>query len=190
MWNIITISNNWFLLEYILKCNLFLRSKLYFQHHYSSLQCHMIFRNHSNILIWSLRNIYDYYILKTVVYNFFQDSLMNIKLKHSIYLKWKSNVRFYMSLLPLLINLMQKKVYVTWREWRGSLVLTFTGMSKSEADVYSKASICVYIILRCVSTWKINRFNKEKNGTSNLCLFSNISLFPTQFIKTISIKSC
>ncbi len=32
----------------VLNCNLF----LYFQHHYSSLQCHMIFRNHTNILIY------------------------------------------------------------------------------------------------------------------------------------------
>ncbi len=31
----------------MLNCNLF----QYFQHHYSSLQCHMIFRNHNNILI-------------------------------------------------------------------------------------------------------------------------------------------
>ncbi len=29
--------------------------------HYSSLQCHMIFRNHSNILIYCSRNISDYY---------------------------------------------------------------------------------------------------------------------------------
>ncbi len=33
------------------KCNLFLWSKLYFQHHYWSRQCHMIFRNHNNILL-------------------------------------------------------------------------------------------------------------------------------------------
>ncbi len=32
-----------------------------FQHHYSSLQCHMIFRNNFNILIYCSRNIYDYY---------------------------------------------------------------------------------------------------------------------------------
>ncbi len=31
--------------------NVFLWSKLYFQHHYSSLQCHMIFRNHFNMLL-------------------------------------------------------------------------------------------------------------------------------------------
>ncbi len=42
-------------------CNLFLWSKLNFQHHYSSLQCHMIFRNHSNMLICCSRNISDYY---------------------------------------------------------------------------------------------------------------------------------
>ncbi len=40
--NIITISNSCFLWEYIVKCNLFLWSKLNFQHYYSSLQCHMI----------------------------------------------------------------------------------------------------------------------------------------------------
>ncbi len=44
-----------------LNCNLFLWSKLYFQHHYSSLQCHMIFRNHNNMLICCSRNISDYY---------------------------------------------------------------------------------------------------------------------------------
>ncbi len=38
MWNIILI----FLFEYIFKGNLFLWSNLNFQHHYSSLQCHMI----------------------------------------------------------------------------------------------------------------------------------------------------
>ncbi len=61
MCDIITIYNNCFLCEYLLKCNLFLWSKLYFQHHYSSLQCHMIFRNHYNILIYCSRNISDYY---------------------------------------------------------------------------------------------------------------------------------
>ncbi len=47
LWNIITIWNNCFLFEYMLNCHLFLWSKLYFPHHYSSLQCRMIFRNHS-----------------------------------------------------------------------------------------------------------------------------------------------
>ncbi len=42
-------SNNRFLFEYMLQCN---DTKLYFQHHSSSLQCHMIFRNHSDTLIY------------------------------------------------------------------------------------------------------------------------------------------
>ncbi len=61
MWNIITISNSCFLCEYLLNCNLFLWSNLYFQHHYSSFQCHMIFRNHNNMMICCSRNISDYY---------------------------------------------------------------------------------------------------------------------------------
>ncbi len=56
-WNIIKVWNSCFLCEYLLKCNVF----LYFQHHYSSLQCHMIFRNHNNMLICCSRNISDYY---------------------------------------------------------------------------------------------------------------------------------
>ncbi len=53
---------NVFVHEQMLKCNLLLWSKLYFQHHYSSLQCHMIFRKHSNMLIWcSVIIIYSWY---------------------------------------------------------------------------------------------------------------------------------
>ncbi len=36
-------------------------AQLYFHHHYSSLQCHIIFRNHSYMLIYCSRNISDYY---------------------------------------------------------------------------------------------------------------------------------
>ncbi len=58
---LLEFKNSCFLCKYLLKYNLFLWSKLYFQHHYSSLQCHMIFRNHSNMLICCSRNIFDYY---------------------------------------------------------------------------------------------------------------------------------
>ncbi len=43
--NIIAILNNCFRCESLLHCNLFLWSKLNFQHYYCSLQCHIIFRN-------------------------------------------------------------------------------------------------------------------------------------------------
>ncbi len=51
----------------MLNCNLFLWSKQYFQHHFSSLQCHMIFRNHSNMLICCSRNISDYIFKQKIV---------------------------------------------------------------------------------------------------------------------------
>ncbi len=63
MWNIITISNSCFLCEYLLNCNVFLWSKLHFQHHYSSLQCHMIFRNHSNIQKFGVRFLKSYKLI-------------------------------------------------------------------------------------------------------------------------------
>ena len=47
---IFTILNNCFLFEYILKCNLFLWSKLNFQHHYSS---SVLFS-----VTWSFRNAF------------------------------------------------------------------------------------------------------------------------------------
>ncbi len=43
LWNIITIQKNWFQFEYIKKNVVyFCDAKLYFQHHYASLQCHVI----------------------------------------------------------------------------------------------------------------------------------------------------
>ncbi len=52
----------------MLNCNLFLWSKLYFQHHYCSLQCHMIFRNHNNMLIWHNNKLF--YII-IIFHNFY-----------------------------------------------------------------------------------------------------------------------
>ncbi len=48
-----------FLYKYILKCNIFLRSKWNFQHHDSIRQCHMILQK-SMLICWS-RNISNYY---------------------------------------------------------------------------------------------------------------------------------
>ncbi len=69
--------------EYVLNCNLFLWSKLYFQHHYSSLQRHMIFRNHNNILIYyqCWKQLCCTIFLWKLMHFIFQDSQMNRKLK-------------------------------------------------------------------------------------------------------------
>ncbi len=99
-----------FLCEYVLNCNLFLWSKLYFQHHYCSLQCHMIFRNHNNMLIWCSRtfliiiNVENINIfVETVMHFIFQDSQMNRKFKRTAFI-W--NRVFCNIILTLLINLM------------------------------------------------------------------------------------
>ncbi len=97
LWNIITMYNKCFLCEYIVKCNLFLWCKAEF----SSLQCHMIFRNHSNMLICCSKNISLYYqcwkqlccfvFLWKMIYFIFQHSLMNRKYKRTAFI-WNSNI--------------------------------------------------------------------------------------------------
>ncbi len=72
-------------------------AKLYFQHRYSSLQCHMILRNHSDLIIKDVLSVW-----KTVV-------LLNIFVE--MVLSWiEISIEFdlfgiEMSLLSLLINL-------------------------------------------------------------------------------------
>ncbi len=101
LWNIIDISNNCFLFEYILNSNLFLWSKLYFQNHYSSLQCHMI--SEIILICWfaAQKHFWLLSMLKTVVLpnifektetNFiFQDFWMNIKFKRTTFI-WNINL--------------------------------------------------------------------------------------------------
>ncbi len=82
------------LCEYVLSCNVFCDAQLYFQHHYSSLQCHMIFRNHHNMLL--KKHFWLLSMLKTVVLHnicvetlincIFQDSQMNRKFQRTVFL--------------------------------------------------------------------------------------------------------
>ncbi len=78
--------------------------KLYFHHHYSSLQCHMIFRNHYNILIFCSRNNVEN-SLYIYIY-FFRFFLMNKVEKNSIYFKYFFffTVTFYQFNASLLNN--------------------------------------------------------------------------------------
>ncbi len=89
-------------------------AQLYFQHHYSSLQCHMIFRNYSNMLICCSRTISDYYqcwkqlccfiFLWKLLHFIFQDNLMNWKFKRTVFI-WNRTcfVTLQMSSLSLLV---------------------------------------------------------------------------------------
>ncbi len=73
----------------------FCDAALYFQHHYSSLQCHMIFRNHSNMLICCSWNI-SYYKLKKIEHKHlksciscsFQDLLFFFLFQNNVKSKW------------------------------------------------------------------------------------------------------
>ncbi len=68
---------------------------VYFQHHYCSLQCHMIFRNHNNILIYCSRNISDYYQIIIHYYQTF--GVRKIKKAASTHLidqKWQERLIF------------------------------------------------------------------------------------------------
>ncbi len=102
-WNIISISNKCFY------CNIFVNviyscdAALNIQHHSSSLQCHMIFRNHSNILIYCSRHISDYYqcyyqnsfcffIFLWKLWCIFQDSLTNRTFKKCFKLEILCNI--------------------------------------------------------------------------------------------------
>ncbi len=75
----------------------FCDAALYFQHHYSSLQCHMIFRNHSNILIYDQETFLiiinvenscttQYFFVETVIHLIFKDPLMNRKFKRTAFI--------------------------------------------------------------------------------------------------------
>ncbi len=52
-----------FLWECIVKCNLFLWSKLNFQHHYSSIQCHMILQKLKNLNYSILIHYFNFWMI-------------------------------------------------------------------------------------------------------------------------------
>ncbi len=89
--NMLKYYYNSFLCEYVLKCNLFLWLNLYFQHHYCSLQCHMIFRNHNNMKhFWLLSMLKTVIFLWKLMRFIFQGFTDEYKVENSrIYLKYK-----------------------------------------------------------------------------------------------------
>jgi len=143
LWNIITISNNCFLIEHVIySCD----EQLYFQHHYSSLQCHMIFRNHYNILIYCSRNISDdYQCWKQLCCFIFLYKPWHILLSRILKLKraafvWNSTFcniiitftltfdQFNMSLLNRSINFLKKKKTIWPLVYKNILAHTLTSL--------------------------------------------------------------
>jgi len=71
-----------FLCEYIVKCNLFLWSKLYFNHHYSSLLCHMILHmNVCELHIYGIfmSNGYVPWVLKFMISSYIFGSIVGMR---------------------------------------------------------------------------------------------------------------
>ncbi len=63
--------------------------KLYFQHHYCSLQCHMIFRNHNN-MIFAAQETFLIIINVENTCVLFGDSLMNRNVKRTAFIRIES----------------------------------------------------------------------------------------------------
>ncbi len=77
---LLEFKNTIFYVIYIYVCD----AQLYFQHHYSSIQCHMIFRNHNNMLIYDQETFLIISMLKTVKLANIIFNIVNILLKKSI----------------------------------------------------------------------------------------------------------
>ncbi len=104
LWKFLAIFKSYFIYEYILKCNLFLWSKMYFQHHYSSLQCHMILQislSYADVLL--KKHFWLLWMLKTVV-------LLHIYLETMIHFKFILN----RNLGPTLYQVSLTTMYWQW----------------------------------------------------------------------------
>ncbi len=82
----------------------FCDAQLYFQHHYCSLQCHMIFRNHNIMLIccsrfyfWLLSMLKTAVLpnifMETMIHFIFHDSLMIRKFKRTAF-SWNNHLQY------------------------------------------------------------------------------------------------
>ncbi len=91
-------------------------AKLYFQHHFSSLQCHMNFRNHNNMLnyyqcCWSNMLIYsETVVLLNIFWNLLLFSLINKKLKEHLFKIeiFSNNISLYYKCYPCNTSLLNK----------------------------------------------------------------------------------
>ncbi len=117
------------------KIHLFLWSKLNFQHHYSSLQCHMIFRNHSNMIqtFWTIVHIFgdlqaSIYIDFNILTCFWDASCMSIyiSLNHILFKKswsWNSG-RYFCFMYRSKVRVLPLVRRCSFRSCQGEQLLT------------------------------------------------------------------
>ncbi len=137
---------------------------LYFQHHFSSLRCHMIFRNQSNMLIFCSRNISDYYQcwkLNILVDTFsIQDSLMNRKFKRApfvlIYI-FCNNIKVIIASLNSSIHLFLKILPSEYFICTSSL-----NLGNYRALSATNNSLCILFIANIIAALPFATIAKEK----------------------------
>jgi len=97
LWNIITIKTRNFYFDLCSNVIYSCDAQLYFQHHYSSLQCHMIFRNHANHdiffrIIWWIKSPKEQHLFEIENMN---NSIYEIVLIHHDHLFLSQTLNLY-----------------------------------------------------------------------------------------------
>ncbi len=128
--------------------------KLNIQHHYSSLQCHMVLRNHCNMLIWCSRTISHYcqclvmlvnMFVETFNHIFFWNSFIYTKLKRTAFI-WNINLLYNVNVMFMnkSIIFLTKKILLTPNKYYTILYYIF--------NLYLRMymNVCLYVIVFCV----------------------------------------
>ncbi len=153
----------------MLKCEV----KLYFQHHYSSLRCHMIFRNQSIMLIFCSRNISDYYQcwkLNILVDTFsIQDSLMNRKFKRApfvlIYI-FCNNIKVIIAAFgQLCASSLNSSIHLFLKILQSEYFICTSSLNLANYIVLSATnnSLCILFIANIIAALPFATIAKEKN---------------------------
>ncbi len=163
----------------MLNCNLFLWSKLYFQHHYCSLQCHMMFRNHNNMLLKKLLLLLS--MLKTVEYifsGFFYEQ--RSKDQHLSEIKSFCNIIHYHFLRNKLILLFIKDAL----NWSKVMINTFIMLQKiSISDKCCSSELCIHqrnqkkkiLLVYYYDFWRSCDTEDWSNDAENTALITEIN---------------
>ncbi len=148
--------------------------------YYSSLQCHISFRNHFNMLNWCSRNI-SYYT-RFVLFNIFEETFLEdfyTKVqKNSNYLKQKSFAILQMSLQSLLINSMHS----CWIH--GSLLNTLN--STQCKTLHSWKVHCCYVLLTFCTIVVVNSLISFSSVLSQITSFVLLLLQKQKSIAAMS----
>ncbi len=135
------------------------RVKLNIQHHYSSLQCHMVLRNHCNMLIWCSRTISHYcqclvmlvnMFVETFNHIFFWNSFIYTKLKRTAFI-WNRNLLYNVNVMFMnkSIIFLTKKILLTPNKYYNILYYIFNLYLRMYMNVY----VCMWLFFVYAWMW-------------------------------------